>query len=69
MSEGGSKPTNTEGDVTWGRAKLGQSALLIELIGRVQGLRVQERSSNVCSSLIRHELLDLTHILAPGFIT
>lgn len=52
MSEGGNKSTNVEAGVTWGRAKLGQSALLTELIAHVQGIRLSERSSNVRSFFV-----------------
>ena len=54
MSEGGNKPTDVEADVTWGRAKLGQSALLTELIARVRDIGMSERSSNVSPFLVRN---------------
>jgi len=45
MSDGTSKPSETKG--VWGKARLGQSALLVELIGRVQAMRDVESSTKV----------------------
>jgi hypothetical protein len=46
MSEGTTnKPSGAK--PTWGKARLGQSALLVELISRVQALRITEVSTMV----------------------
>jgi hypothetical protein len=45
MSDGANKPS--EATPTWGKARLGQSALLVELIGYIQALRNKEASTTV----------------------
>lgn len=45
MSDGVSKPSKLK--PTWGKERLGQSALLVELIGHIQSVRTAQALSSV----------------------
>lgn len=45
MSESSNKSSNA--GIVWGKARLGQSALLVELIGRLQAVRKAENLTTV----------------------
>lgn len=69
MSEGGSKPSGSK--PVWGKSRLGQSALLVELIGHVQGVRQAQTLSSVGFTLhiFRHITKIRVHLLASKPIT
>ncbi len=54
---GGSGDANGKGKAkegAWGNARLGQSVLLVELIGKVQGIRRDKENTSVSRSFLQH---------------